>query len=143
MRTALLSLALFLPLLGATCNYNDHDKHRNDRYDEGVGDGWRLLGRREVDFRGDRDSIEIGRDEGRFRKLRFEVRNAPIEMYNMLIVFEDGSRRNIDFRHRFSENRSSPSIDLPGDRRTVRRVEFSYRSISSREGRGSVMLYGQ
>jgi hypothetical protein len=48
-----------------------------------------LLGQREVDFRADRDVIEVGRAEGRFRKLRVVVRGAPIQLRDMQVIFGD------------------------------------------------------
>ena len=48
---------------------------------------WELLGQREVDFKNDHDRIDMGRSEGRFKQLEVRVKNAPIEIYNMLVTF--------------------------------------------------------
>ena len=45
---------------------------------------WELLGQREVDFRNDRDQIDVGRSEGQFRQLDIRVKDAPIEINNMV-----------------------------------------------------------
>lgn len=107
------------------------------------GRGWELLGQREADLRVDRDRIEVGRREGSFRELRIAVRGAPVEIYNMVVTFSDGHTFTPNLRHRFEENSTSREIDLPGDRRVIRSVDFAYRSLSRREGRATVMLYGR
>jgi hypothetical protein len=112
-------------------------------YYGGRGGGWELLGQREADLKMDRDRIDIGRREGTFRELRVVVRGAPVEIYNMVVTFGDGRTFSPNIKHRFDENTSSREIDLPGDRRTIRAVDFQYRSLGRREGRATVMLYGR
>src|SRR5262245_15696483 len=107
------------------------------------GDGWELLGSREVDFKGDRDRIEVGRSEGKFRQLRFEVRGGSIEMRDMVVTFGDDKKFSPNVSHRFDEKTSSRVIDLPGDRRVIKTVDFVYRSTNKREGKATVSLYGR
>jgi hypothetical protein len=107
------------------------------------GRGWELLGQREADLRMDRDRIEVGRREGTFREIRVAVRGAPVEIYNVVVTFADGNTFSPNLRQRFDENASSREIDLPGDRRVIRSVDFAYRSLNRREGRATVMLYGR
>ncbi len=107
------------------------------------GRGWELLGQREADLKMDRDRIEVGRREGTFREIRIAVRGAPVEIYNMVVTFSDGNTFSPNLRQRFDENSTSREIDLPGDRRVIRSVDFAYRSLSRREGRATVMLYAR
>ena len=53
----------------------------------GAAPNWELLGRQEVDFRGDHDRIEVGRQEGRFKQLQVRVEGAPVEMRRMTVTF--------------------------------------------------------
>jgi hypothetical protein len=107
------------------------------------GRGWELLGEREADFKVDRDRIDVGRREGRFSELRLAVRGAPVEIYDMVVTFADGNTFSPNIRHRFEENSWTREINLPGDRRVIRSVDFRYRSPSPRQGRATVMLYGR
>ncbi|HVO93541.1 MAG TPA: hypothetical protein VMT22_11905 [Terriglobales bacterium] len=111
------------------------------RYDGGRG--WELLGQREADLRVEHDRIEVGRREGSFREIRLAVRGAPVEIYNVVVTFGDGKTFSPNLRLRFDENSASRDIDLPGDRRFIRSVDLAYRSLSRREGRAAVMLYGR
>jgi hypothetical protein len=129
--------ALWIPLLGlllSACVVTDGP----------YGDsGWELLGEQVAEFKVERDRIEVGRREGRFSKLRVAVKGAPLEMYDMVVTFGDGTTFSPNIRHHFNENSWSHEIDLPGDRRTIRSVDFRYRSPDRREGRATVLLYGR
>jgi hypothetical protein len=107
------------------------------------GGGWELLGERVAELKMDRDRIEVGRREGRFSTLRVAVKGAPLEMYDMVVTFADGNTFSPNIRHQFNENSWSREIDLPGDRRAIRSVDFRYRSTDRREGRATVLLYGR
>jgi hypothetical protein len=107
------------------------------------GRGWELLGERVAELKMDRDRIEVGRREGRFSTLRVAVKGAPLEMYDMVVTFADGNTFSPNIRHHFNENSWSREIDLPGDRRAIRSVDFRYRSTDRREGRATVLLYGR
>ena len=102
-----------------------------------------LLGQLEVDFRADRDVIEVGRHEGRFEKLRVVVRGAPIQLRAMKVIFEDDSVLDMPGRGRVLRENSAFVFDLPGQRRVIKSITFEYRSIDRREGKATVLVYGQ
>lgn len=104
---------------------------------------WERLGEREVDFRGDHDRIEVGRSEGRYKQLEIRVKDAPIEISNMVVTFGNNQKFSPKMRHRFAEGSGTHIIDLPGERRTIKRIDFKYRSISRREGKGKVEVYAR
>jgi hypothetical protein len=99
---------------------------------------WERLGQREVDFKNDRDRIDVGRSEGRFRQLQIRVKNAPIEISDMVITFGNDQTFKPNLRHRFNEGSGTRTIDLPGERRSIKRIDFNYNSINRREGKGTV-----
>jgi hypothetical protein len=145
MKHATVALLLLLGLVLAGCEPM-HDRYDSGRYRAGPTardrDGWELLGQREADLRNDRDRIDVGRREGTIRALRVVVRGAPLEMYDMVVTFSNGETFSPRIKHRFDEN-TSREIDLPGDRRVIRSVDFNYRSLNRREGRATVYLYGR
>jgi hypothetical protein len=107
------------------------------------GGQWQLLGEQEVDFKNDRDRIDVKRSSGPYRDLRIEVRDAPIEINEMIVTFGDGKTFRPKIQARFREGRGSHVINLPGNRRSIDGVEFVYHSISRRQGKGKVLLYGR
>jgi hypothetical protein len=105
--------------------------------------GWEMLGRQDVDFKNDHDRIDVGRKEGRFKQLEIRVQGAPVEINKMVVTFGNDETFSPELRHRFDEKSSSRVIDLPGDRRTIKRIDFNYRSINRREGKATVAVYAR
>jgi hypothetical protein len=102
-----------------------------------------LLGRQEVDFRHDRDRIEVGRQEGRFKQLQARVEGALVEMRRMTVTFANNETFSPNLRHRFEKNSKTRNIDLPGDRRTIKSIDFDYASLDRRQDRATVAVYGR
>ncbi len=108
-----------------------------------VADGVVYLGQREVAFRVDRDVLRVGPDTGAFRALRFQVDDAPMALYDVVVVFGNGARYSPPTRLVFGEGAWSREIDLPGDARYIRRIEFLYESVGKpRRGRADVRVFG-
>jgi hypothetical protein len=108
----------------------DREVRKEERKEEA---GWVKLGERKVDFKGDHDVIEVGRSEGKFTKLRIRVVEGDMELYKMKVTFEHGDPYEPSTRHEFKEGERSHDIDLPGDARTVKKVEFYYKSEHRRD----------
>jgi hypothetical protein len=109
----------------------------------GVKGDWDQIGSRQVSFRSERDVIPAA-GEGRFRAIRLVVSGGDLEMFDIRIVFGDGSTYSPQTRLVFQEGSSSRVIDLPGEARIIRRIEFSYRSIrATRDGRAVVTVWGK
>jgi hypothetical protein len=104
---------------------------------------WQTLGRREVDFRRDHDRVEVGTRAGSFKQLNIRVEGAPIELYDMVVTFGNGRTFKPVLRHGFAEGSMSRVIDLPGERRSIKQVDFFYRSLGHRRGRATIMLSGR
>jgi hypothetical protein len=113
------------------------------RYGGESASGWQLLGEREADFQRDQDRIDVGRREGTYREIRIAVRGAPVEINRIVVTFADGKTFSPSIRERFDQNSSSREIDLPGDRRSIRSVDFTYRSPDRRQGKATVVLYAR
>jgi hypothetical protein len=107
-----------------------------------AGGPWELLGRRDVDFHVDHDVIEVGKAEGRFAMLRFNVHGGAIEVYDVKVILGDGETVRLPSRL-ILDRGEGRMVDLPGDRRVVRRVEFVYRSLKGDSRRATVSLYGR
>jgi hypothetical protein len=104
---------------------------------------WQKLGTRTVNFGGDKDTINVGRDEGRFQAIRFEVEGGAIVMHNVRVVFENGQAFSPATELVFSDNEWSRVIDLPGKRRFIDHIAFNYRSLHTGEGEATITVYGR
>ena len=106
-------------------------------------EGWERLGTRTVEFRQDHDTIVVGRNEGRFRAIMFEVTGGSVEMDNVTVAFGNGRDFSPRTKLVFNEGERSRAIDLPGPARIIRSITFSYRSLRPRQGRATVTVYGR
>jgi hypothetical protein len=104
---------------------------------------WELLGERQADLKLDRDRIQVGRRDGRFRQLQLTVRGAPLEVYDMVVTFGNGQQYKPNLRFHFDERTTSRVIDLPGDTRVIKQVDFVYRTSARRQGKATISLYGR
>jgi hypothetical protein len=89
------------------------------------------------------DRIDVGKSEGRFRQIRVTVKNAPIEVFDMVVTMGNDETFKPKLRHKSTEGSGSQIIDLPGERRALKRVDFSYKSINRREGKGTVQVFAR
>jgi hypothetical protein len=91
--------------------------------------GWEMLGERHIDGRVDRDRIDVGRYEGRFTKLTLVALDADFEMLDFRVKFGNGEVWSPTLRHYFRENTRTHVIDLPGDKRVIEKIDFTYRNL--------------
>jgi hypothetical protein len=104
--------------------------------------GFTYLGERTVNGSVDHDVIPVGRDDGRFRELMIVVERAPVEIYDLIVTFGNGERYEPRTRLVFGRDTTSRNIDLPGNTRFVRRVDFRYGNLVS-GAQAKVELWGR
>jgi hypothetical protein len=103
---------------------------------------WVELGSRQVDFKSDHDTIEVGKSEGRFTTLRLDVPNGDLVMEKMKVTFGDGSTFEPKTRAEFKPGQTSQTIDLPNKSHVIKRVDFSYHS-KGKHDKATIHLYGK
>jgi len=106
-----------------------------------VPKGWVRLATRTVDWGGDHDIIEVGGD-GKFTTIRFSVDEGDVVMDHIKVTFRNGEVFEPNTRPEFREGTRSRDIDLPGQARYIRTVEFYYHA-ANRRGKGVVNLFGR
>ncbi|MAT53697.1 MAG: hypothetical protein CMN32_04400 [Saprospirales bacterium] len=104
---------------------------------------WEKLGQRKVDYKVDRDEILVTAREGRFTALKLTVKKGGINMHKMVIHFADGSKKNVDLRAKIPAGGSTRVIDLPGNRRIIRKVVFVYDTKNFSSRKAVVELWGR
>jgi len=105
-------------------------------------DGWELLGKREVSFDTDKDAIVVTAKEGLFKSIRIKVEDGNLEMHGIKVTFGNDETWEPDVRVTFKEDTRSRDIDLPGEARFIKRVDFKYESKRKR-GKAEVKLFGK
>lgn len=105
---------------------------------------WVELGSRTVEFKSDRDTIDVGKSEGRFTDLRFKVEDGDLLMEKMKITFGNGDVLELTDQMIFREGSRSHDIQLPGKAagRLIKKVEFAYGSLHRRDP-ATIVLYAK
>ena len=104
--------------------------------------GWELLGSHAVDGKRDRDTILVGKYQGRFDQLTLVVKDSDLDLEELTVVFGNGGRWSPKVKHLFREGQRTRVFDLPGDDRVIAKVELMYKNTRG-GGRASVELYGR
>ncbi|MFZ1108451.1 MAG: hypothetical protein WAN43_08915 [Rhodomicrobium sp.] len=107
---------------------------------------WVKLGERNVGFISDHDKIEVGRHDGKFKRLRLRVHRNDIELNSIHIVFGNGEVERIKFEEHIRQGGESPVINLSTpwrDGRFIREVELHYHSRPDLRGEAVAELWGQ
>lgn len=106
--------------------YNS-DGPQNDNEHERRGDeiGFENIGQVTVDGRNDHDRIVVT-NRGTFRGLQLGVKGGAIDFQRVVVHFENGADSDLPMRERIEDRGRTRVIDLPGDRRRIRSIEFWY-----------------
>ncbi|MEK6408407.1 MAG: hypothetical protein AABN34_15885 [Acidobacteriota bacterium] len=99
------------------------------------------LGRSYVNGRVDHDRIVVN-NRGTFRALQLGVKGGAIEFERVVVHFDRGADHELQIRDNIPDRGKTRVIDLPGDRRRIRSVEFWYAKQNWRS-RPYVNLWGR
>lgn len=103
---------------------------------------WEQLGTRVVNMTLDHDEILVTAAEGGFTKLKIHVSKAPLHIINCKVIFGNGEETNLDIKHDFAKGTDTRIIDLPGEKRIIRKIIFNYKSKPTAKGKAVVTVFG-
>ena len=104
---------------------------------------WRLIGQTHADHGADHDSIIVKGPFDNFRKIKFKVTDAPLNMQHMVVTYDNGQPDKIDIRQNIPQGGESRAIDLRGiGKRSVRRIDFWYDTKGFLKGKADVTVFG-
>ncbi|CAN1722026.1 conserved exported protein of unknown function [Hyphomicrobium sp. 1Nfss2.1] len=107
---------------------------------------WEELGCSKVGLKPDRDTIRVGRREGRFSAIKLSVRGSKIELIDLTVVYERGPPDQIVVRKKIGDGDETPALDLRGERRVIDRVDLTYRQtlgLNMIKGPATVCVLGR
>ncbi len=107
--------------------------------------GWHKIGETTVDFEKDVDEVAVLLAD-RFAMLKFKVTEAPIELLDLDVYYEEGDMQNIKIGYAIKEAGSeSKPIDLKGGaERNLKKITFRYKSIENRsDKKARVEIWGK
>lgn len=129
-----LFFALILPLFTTTATAH-HDRHRSLR--------WEKIGQRQVNFRTDRDVIQVGAREGTFKALQLKVKGGAIDLTRVVVHYRNGDQQVLNVRQTIPRGGQSRVLDLPGNNRIITKVVFVYDTRNRSPRRATVELWGK
>jgi hypothetical protein len=108
---------------------------------------WQKLGSRKVGWKLDRDQISVTAANGAFKKLRLHVTGNKMYFVRMKVVYGNGEDTKIQVDKLIKAGTFSPALDLPGNKRIVKKVVFWYRAAGRKRMRllqpkATVTLHG-
>lgn len=104
---------------------------------------WEKLGTRKVNYTLDRDEIMVTAYEGRFTALKFRVEKGGINLHRVAIHYGNGEVQEIETRNDIPAGGESRLINLPGNRRVIRKVVFWYDTKNYAGQKATVELWGR
>jgi len=114
---------------------------KRDRDDRKGGGNWVELGCQQVSFIGkDRDTIKVGRREGRFKAIRLKARGNDIEVQDLKVIYAGGDPDDIQVRSRLRAGSQTRALDLKGRERAIDRIEMVYKSRPNFKGQATVCV---
>ncbi len=91
--------------------------------------GWVLLGAKTAGFIGfDNEAIQVGRNEGGFKRIRVNVKDRAITLNELRVVYRSGSEDVIAAKSRVDADKSYGPIDIKGGSRAIKEIRAKYRS---------------
>ena len=105
--------------------------------------GWHKIGETTVDLQKERDEVAvIGAD--RFAALKIRVTDAPVELTDLEIYFEDDTRQNVQLRTMMKAGAESRIINIEGGEKDLEKIVFLYKSTANAsDEKASIEIWGK
>jgi hypothetical protein len=109
----------------------------------GNAGSWRLIGQTHADHGADHDTIIVNGPYDNFRRIKFKVTDAPLNMQHMVVTYDNGAPDKIEIRQNIAQGGESRVIDLRGvGKRSIRRIDFWYDTQGLLKGKADVTVFG-
>ena len=138
MRRALAPLALAAAAMLASPTL----AQKHVRPNPGPSGSWRYVATTHAGFTTDHDTIVVQGPFDQFRRIRFRVTDAPLELNRVVVHFGNGASQELQVRERIPRGGESRAIDLDGGTRHVKRIDFWYETAGLGNGQADVSVYG-
>ena len=104
---------------------------------------WRLIGQVMANLGADHDVIVVSGPFDNFRRIKFKVTDAPLNIKRLIVTYDNGEPDRLDVRERIEKSGESRNIDLRGaGQRSLRKIEFWYDTAGVGRGRADVTVFG-
>lgn len=130
-------------LIAALAGASALEAQQVNRPAPGPAGSWRFLGATTARFTADHDSIRVQGPYDNFRRIKFKVRDAPLNLVRLTVTYDNGVPDNIPTRYAIPQGGESRIIDLRGaGKRSLRRIDFWYDTRGRGRGTANVSVWG-
>lgn len=96
--------------------------------------GWDFLGSRVVSHAAEHDRVPA-RTARRYTQVQLCASNRAVRLYDVDVVFHNGSRQDLQVRNVLRPGECTRAIDLRGNSRDIRFVNLAYQTVGRHAGR--------
>ena len=104
---------------------------------------WVKLGSVKAGHDADHDRITVTGQHDNYRKLKFKVKNAALNMRQVVVTYDDGAPERLDVKENLAAGAETRVIDLHGGKRSIRTIEFWYETKGSKGDKAEVVAFGK
>ena len=104
---------------------------------------WVKLGSVNAGHDADHDRITVTGQHDNYRKLKFKVKNAALNMRQVVVTYDDGAPERLDVKENLAAGVETRVIDLHGGKRSIRTIEFWYETKGSKGDKAEVVAFGR
>ena len=104
---------------------------------------WVELGSAKVDGRVDHDEIWVTALRGDFTAIKLSVEEEGVEFDHVIVHYGNGRNEEVEVRAFIKAGGETRVIDLSGDDRVIRKVDFYFKGNPATKRKGKVILYGR
>jgi hypothetical protein len=105
-------------------------------------EGWQKIEESIVNFETEKEEINLVGSNS-FAKLKLVVFDAPIELNDMKVYYENGKEQDVTLSKQMKEDEQSRVIDVFGNESSITKVIFTYKTLPNKEKeKGMVQLWG-
>jgi len=87
--------------------------------------GWHRIAQKTVDLSGYKEEISI-KGEEKFSAIKFIVKDTPIKLKNVELMFETGNDQSVNLNHEIKKYGQSHVLAIKGGERVVKKIFFTY-----------------
>ncbi|CAN5546642.1 hypothetical protein BH11BAC1_BH11BAC1_05780 [soil metagenome] len=104
--------------------------------------GWHKIASTTADFKKERDEISVlGADQ--FSAIKFKVTDAPLDLQDLEIWFENGTKQDVQVRTPLEVGMESRIINIQGGAQDIDKIVFVYKTLPNRkDDKAEVEIYG-
>lgn len=108
-----------------------------------LANGWEILGERSVNFKAEKDTIRVGPQDGKFRKIKLKVKKNGIHLIDLKIHYANGEVQDVAIRSLIRPGGETRVIDLEGNKRIISKITMRYQSLNKKKGKSTVRVFGK